>query len=197
MSDSAGQVGAKLGTAVQSATPAVAAALAGGQSWLRAVLVARGVEAGALDEVLQEVATHAVAGAGSLRDQKRVEPWLYRLAVVAALQHRRRVGRRRKLATRYADSGLAPCESVETDPLNWLAAEEEQEFVRRALRLLPRRDAEILLLKYTQDWSYRELAEKLGIRAAAAEGRLRRARERMRSQLAQLAPDLAEQARTY
>ena len=52
--------------------------------------------------------------------------------------------------------------------------------VRAALQRLPRRDAEILLLKYTEDWSYRELAAHLGVSESAVEARLHRARTRLR-----------------
>ena len=49
--------------------------------------------------------------------------------------------------------------------------------VRRSLACLPRRDAEILLLKYTENWSYRQLAEHLGLSTSAVEARLHRARQ--------------------
>ena len=41
---------------------------------------------------------------------------------------------------------------------------------------LPRRDAEILLLKYTENWSYHQIAAHLGIGHSAVEARLHRAR---------------------
>jgi RNA polymerase sigma-70 factor (ECF subfamily) len=74
----------------------------------------------------------------------------------------------------------------EPDPLDWLLAEERRERVRIALAQLPRRDAEILLLKYTEDWSYRQLAERLGASPSAIEARLHRARQRLRAELAAL-----------
>ena len=52
-------------------------------------------------------------------------------------------------------------------------------------RMLPR-DAEILLLKYTEDWSYRQLAARLGISENAVKARLHRARLRLRSELVNL-----------
>ena len=51
---------------------------------------------------------------------------------------------------------------------------------------LPRRDAEILLLKYTESWSYRRLAQHLGITESAVEARLHRARNRLRKELTAL-----------
>jgi RNA polymerase sigma factor (sigma-70 family) len=58
--------------------------------------------------------------------------------------------------------------------------------IRKAIKRLPRQDAEMLMLKYTEDWSYRELADHLGISHSAVESRLHRARKRMRDQLAAL-----------
>jgi RNA polymerase sigma-70 factor (ECF subfamily) len=69
--------------------------------------------------------------------------------------------------------------------------------VRQALDRLPRRDAEILLLKYTEDWSYRQVAEHLGLSTSAVEARLHRARRKMRRVLARLDPTLAAAARAY
>jgi len=74
----------------------------------------------------------------------------------------------------------------EADPLRWLLADERRELVRKALARLPRRDAEILSLKYSENWSYRELAERLGVSPAAMQARLHRARQRLRSELAAL-----------
>lgn len=174
-------------------TACIAEALAAHGRWLRTVLAARGVERGSLEEAVQEVSVQALRSANQLRDPARTAPWLYRIAVAQALQHRRRLGRRRKLVERFADSGAAPDEAVDADPLAWLLAEEQQQLVRRAIATLPKRDAEILLLKYTEDWSYRDLAKHLGASPSAVEARLHRARGRMRTALARLAPELAVQ----
>ena len=55
--------------------------------------------------------------------------------------------------------------------------------VREAMLRLPKRDAEILLLKYEEDWSYQALADHLGISHSAVEARLHRARQRLRDEL--------------
>ncbi|RIK83211.1 MAG: RNA polymerase subunit sigma-24 [Planctomycetota bacterium] len=180
---------------VPSGSLDLAAALAAHGRWLRTALAARGVEPPALDEVLQEVAAEAARSAERLKDRERIGPWLYRIAVVQALQYRRRTGRRRRLAERYAASGMAPQEATDRDSLAWLLAAETQQLVRRAIARLAPQDAEILLLKYTEDWSYRELAERLGMTTSAIEARLHRARGRLRSALVQVAPDLAPAGR--
>ena len=162
--------------------------LAEHQRWLVTVLLARGVEPSAAQDVFQEVSAAAIAAGDKLRDVAKLAPWLYRIAVTTALQYRRRRGREKKLVRRYADMEPRSARS-QPDPLDWILAKEQQQLVRQAIGGLPSRDAEILLLKYTEDWSYRELAEHLGLSVSAVEARLHRARAKMRNALANLAPD--------
>ncbi|TWT32482.1 ECF RNA polymerase sigma factor SigL [Posidoniimonas corsicana] len=168
------------------------AALAEHGPWLRTVVLARLGEAAAVPDVMQQVALAAAKRGGELRDPARVAPWLYRVAVTESLLHRRRQGRRRGLLKRFQRDVLhGENDPHQPDPLDWLLAAEQQALVRRALALLPRRDAEILLLKHTQDWTYRQLAEHLGVSEAAVDGRLQRARGRLRRALVTADPTLA------
>jgi RNA polymerase sigma-70 factor (ECF subfamily) len=155
--------------------------------WLRTVVVARLGEPQAADEVMQELALAVLRQSAPLADRSKLAPWLYRLAATQALLYRRQHGRRRKLRDRYADRFRPTDEtSSEADPLAWLLADERRRLIRVALGRLASRDAEILLLKYTEDWSYRELAEHLGISHSAVETRLHRARARLRCELTAL-----------
>ena len=169
------------------------AALALHGRWLRTVVIARVGDPWAVDDVLQELAVAAVKNGHQLRDPGSCGPWLYRLAVVTALQYRRRQGRGRKLVERFTQR-VPPTDTDrrELDPLDWLLADEEKALVRKALACLPRRDAEILLLKYTEDWTYKELAEHLGLSASAVEARLHRARQKMRHAIAHLDPAIVK-----
>jgi RNA polymerase sigma-70 factor (ECF subfamily) len=164
------------------------AALGQHERWLRTIVLARLREPQAVDEVMQEVALAAVRQAAPLADPAKVAPWLYQLAVRQSLLYRRKCGRRRRLVDRYAEQGDHEPRGSRSpaDPLGWLLAEERQALVRRALSQLPRRDAEILLLKYTENWSYHQIAAHLGIGHSAVEARLHRARARMRQELAAL-----------
>ena len=137
----------------------------------------------AVDEVLQEVSLAAV-GARAPVDPARVAGWLYRLAIRKTLLYRRSRGRQHKLAGRYArkvrdeGAGRRPTRSAgscSTSGRPWSA---------RRWAGSPARDAEILLLKYTENWSCRDLAEHLGQTEAAIESRLHRARRRLRDELA-------------
>jgi RNA polymerase sigma-70 factor (ECF subfamily) len=161
------------------------AALADHQRWLRTVVLARLGEPQGVDEVLQEVSLAAVRQKAPLNDRSKVAPWLYRLAVTQSLLYRRQHGRRRKLIDRFAQR-YHPTEHDhrEVDPLEWLVADERRRMVRTAMTRLAPRDAEILLLKYTEDWSYHELSARLGVSHSAVEARLHRARQRLRDELA-------------
>ncbi|MBN2023359.1 MAG: sigma-70 family RNA polymerase sigma factor [Pirellulales bacterium] len=163
------------------------AVLAEHDRWLRTIVYARLGEPESVNEVMQEVAMAAVRQRAPLADPSKVAPWLYRLAVTQSLLYRRRLGRRRKLTDRYAQRHQ-PVESDnrEIDPLGWLLAEERRVLIRRAVAELPKRDAEILLLKYTENWTYRQLAEHLGTSDSAVEARLHRARRKLRRALAAL-----------
>jgi RNA polymerase sigma-70 factor (ECF subfamily) len=169
------------------------AALARHERWLRTVVYARVGEPQAVDDVMQEVFLAAVRQRAPLADAGKLAPWLYQLAVTQSLLYRRKQGRRRRLAGNYAERVQAAGEPPrESDPLGWLLADERRKLVRRAIAHVPKKDAEILLLKYSEDWSYRELAEHLGISQAALQARLHRARRRLRSQLTALEPAEAE-----
>ncbi|NUQ61718.1 MAG: RNA polymerase sigma factor [Pirellulales bacterium] len=162
------------------------AALAKHDRWLRTIVYARVGEPQAVDDVMQELSLAAVRQKAPLADANKVAPWLYRLAVTQSLLYRRKQGRRRKLTDSYAEATRPTEASREDDPLEWLLADERRQLIRTAMSRIPNRDAEILLLKYTEDWSYQEIAERLGVSQSAVQARLHRARQRLRSELASL-----------
>jgi RNA polymerase sigma-70 factor, ECF subfamily len=164
------------------------AALAQHDRWLRTIAFARVREPQAVDEVMQEVALAAVRQSAPIADAGKVAPWLYRLTVRQALLYCRKCGRRRRLVNRFADESLHGDRgrSEPLDPLAWLIAQERRGMVRQAIARLPARDAEILLLKYTENWNYHQIAAQLGVSHAAVEARLHRARARLRQELAAL-----------
>jgi RNA polymerase sigma-70 factor (ECF subfamily) len=155
--------------------------------WLRTVVMARTGQAEAVDEVMQEVSLAVIEQRAPPLDYTKIAPWLYRVAVLQSLLYRRHRGRSRRLTDRYAQRFRPTEEDVRNvDGLDWLLADERCRTVRTALQRLPPRDAEILLLKYGQDWNYHQIAEHVGVGHSAVESRLHRARQRLRSELAAL-----------
>ena len=154
------------------------------QNWLRTVIAARVGETAAIDEVWQEVSLAAFLQKSPLQDPNKVAPWLYRVAVTQSLMYRRKMGRLRKMIDRYAER-KQPTEADQAakTPLEWMLSQERQELVRKALKQIPPKDREILMLKYIHNWSYKEIADKLSVTVPAIQARLHRARERLRQEV--------------
>lgn len=178
-----------IGPATTPGTINWSAILAEHGRWLRTVIRARIGGSQGVDEVLQEVSLAAVAQRAPISDPSRIGSWLYGLAVRQALLYRRAQGRRRKREDCYAKRSGSRTTSGSSDPLEWLVSTERDRLVRLAVDELSPKDRELLLLKYTEDWSYRELAERLGLSESAIEARLHRARARLRSKLERLLND--------
>jgi RNA polymerase sigma factor (sigma-70 family) len=165
------------------------ATLAVHEHWLRRVVASRLGEPQAVDEVMQDVALAAVAQRSPLHNPARAAVWLYRLAVRHVLIHRRKSGRQRSLVDRYAARRGPGAVDTAPSPLAWLVQDERQKLVQDALRRLPPRDAEILVLKHAEGFTARELADRLGVAVATVETRLHRARHRLRVELAELSTE--------
>ncbi len=151
--------------------------------WLRAVILARTGEPQCVDDVWQEVSLAALEQVAPLTDPSRVSAWLYRLAVVQAIRFRRQQARHRRKVERLAAKSNGHTWGA-GDPLTWLLSEERRDLVRRAMAQLSGKDAEILVLKYQQRWTYSRIAAVLEISESAVDARVFRARERLRNQLA-------------
>lgn len=151
--------------------------------WLRTVVASRVGERQAVDEVMQDLSLALCGSATPPSATANPAGWLYRLAVRKALLYRRSCGRRSKLVDRYATRTRDAGPGAAADPLAWLLLDERDALVRESLGLLPGRDREILLLKYTEGWSCRDLAARLGQTEAAIVARLHRARARLRTLL--------------
>ena len=171
--------------AVVPSTPLEALALYG--HWLKAVAVARLRTTDGADDVMQEVAAAAMRNWSTLQSPEKAKPWLYRLTVRAALMHRRSLGRARKRIAQAAEVQAIRHGRHDSlggpDPLEVLLSSERAAMLRRALQLMPTRDAELLIMKHVDDCSYKEIASRLGVTVPVVEMRLFRARQKMRSLL--------------
>lgn len=154
-------------------------------SWLRTVVRGRVGDWSAADDVLQNVSTAAVRGPNRPTDPRGVAPWLYRVAVRQSLMYRRGAARRRSLVNRLANMWSGD-RSSSVDPLDWLMGRERCEAVRDALTRLNPIDRDVFVLKHTENWTYQQLADRLGCTVHTIEHRLLKARNQMRKELAAL-----------
>ena len=158
------------------------------ESWLRTVLAVRVRERAVVDDLMQEVAVAVLNKRDELGSVERIEPWLYRVALRAALQQRRRAGRYRRHLERYHDQyGTRHTDSEE--PFQWLLRGELRQQVRTALQELRPGDRELLLFKHADGLTYQQIAARMGIAISTIEYRLMRARARLRKSLNQIPPE--------
>lgn len=112
-------------------------------------------------------------------DPDKVAPWLYRLAVRHTVNFYRKTNR---ITHAKPEADLEP--GTETcEPLDWIMQAEERQLFQNAFTQLPPADREILSLKYSENWSYQQMAEKLGATERNIEYRLLTARKRLRKLL--------------
>ncbi len=145
--------------------------------WLRRVLSGRIGNRHEVDDLMQEIALAVFRQKCLPTDPLSVAPWLYRLAVRQAINFHRKMGQKSN-AKPTAD---LDANSRESEPLEWMVSLEKSVAMRQAIDELPIRDREILMLKYTENWSYKQLAEHLGVKVKTVEYRLTKARQRLRA----------------
>jgi RNA polymerase sigma factor (sigma-70 family) len=154
------------------------------ESWLRTVVRSRVQESDAVEDIMQNIALALVRQRETLRDIAQRGAWLYQVAVRQVMMHRRTAGRRRNFENRLAQQA-GPVDSVssEYDPVASVLASEKQKSVRVAVQQLDELDRQVLMLKYVEGWTYRQLAEKLGVSEDTIEYRLLKSRKRLKALL--------------
>ncbi len=154
------------------------------QAWLRTTLQARLGCAHEVEEVMQEVAIAAATQSAKQQPVERVAPWLYRVALRQMMLFRRKAGRRKRLIENAARlSPETDSHSRTREPLEWLISLERQKEVQSAMSQMSERDRQLLMLKYVDGLSYREIAQRIGVTASSVQSRLHRARALLRERL--------------
>lgn len=154
------------------------------QGWLRKILRCR-VKPAVVDDCLQEIGLAIAKQSNRPVDPEKVPAWLYRLAVRHAINVHRRNGRQQNLMNGFKETRPDQSE-LTTEPLDWLVKFEQQSLVRQALDGLRPQEKEILILKYTENWSYKQLAKHLGTSTTTVEYRLVKAKKNLRRLLIDL-----------
>lgn len=165
--------------------------LAENHRWLETVVRSRLGDAHVAEDIMQELAIAVMRQPNRPTDASKVAPWLYRIALRKVINHRRFQGRQRRLMEGFGR--VCEVRSGENNPTaeHWLMDQESVHNVRSALERINMADRQMLLLKYSEGWSYRQLADHLGVSIKTVEYRLFRARESLREQLAQEDPGLS------
>ncbi len=152
------------------------------ESWLRTVVRSRVGEPEAVEDIMQNIALALVRQKDKLSEINKVGSWLYQVAVRQVLMYRRTRGRRRRFEDGLLEKSAAgQVETLEvTGPVDRVLAAEQQQQVRDAMQEMHELDRQILMLKYSENWTYRELSEHLGVGEDTVEYRLSKARKQLR-----------------
>ena len=161
------------------------------KSWLMSVLRSRINNPHVVDDLYQEVSLAVLRQSSRPTDPEKVAPWLYRLAVRHAINFHRKTGRQKRLQESMQNKVMVE-QPTTHDALDWLIKTEQQTLVSRSLKKLRPQDREILILKYTEHWTYQQLADHLGASTNTIEYRLIRAKKQLRRLLCETQTDQLE-----
>ena len=132
------------------------------------------------EDVVQEAFLQVHSSADAFDPERRFKPWLFTIAANKARDHLRKLSRRREVpfdafigneneaGQRFLD--LLSGEDVLPD--EDLASEEKRGFVRGIVEQMPTRFSEVLVLAYFHRFSYKEIAEIVGIPLGTVKSRL-------------------------
>jgi RNA polymerase sigma-70 factor, ECF subfamily len=136
-------------------------------------------------DVVQEAFLSAYQSLEGFKGDARFFTWLYRIAVNAAISHRRK--RRVVLSidpARHDDGGLDPLDgSLLSQPGVALERAEDEAKLHRAIKRLSPEHRAVLVLKDIEDQKYEAIAEILEVPIGTVRSRLHRARLELRGLL--------------
>ncbi len=150
------------------------------EGWVRSVLFSVFGQQDVVDDVAQIVWTSVWRRIGELRETGSWRSWLYRLARNAALD----VGRERTRQRKRHEAAREHNEPGETvDAASGAIDGERRGEILRAIQALPEIYREPFVLRHMNDWSYRRIADVMGLPVDTVETRLVRARRLLRDAL--------------
>ncbi|MDP6718786.1 MAG: RNA polymerase sigma factor [Pirellulaceae bacterium] len=154
------------------------------RGWMYDVARARVEDSHAVDDVMQDVSLAVIRQNGHPVDRRKVRSWLYQIVVRRTADHMRRKYGHRKLVEGYAsEQGDGHDDPAAKPGADWVMAKEQTASLKIALSRLPDDEREMMTLKYTDNWSYRRLAERFGVSERVIEYRLVRAKQQLRTEL--------------
>lgn len=145
---------------------------------LRLFILKRVADEDAAQDILQEVYLKIHSNIQTLRDETKIQSWLYQIARNAIIDHYRKqrtIGELTEMLAFSIDLG-------ENDEDHGSISELYQS-IESMINHLPHKYREALVLTEYQGLSQKEMAERLGISLAAAKSRVRRAKAKLRDSL--------------
>jgi RNA polymerase sigma-70 factor (ECF subfamily) len=140
------------------------------------------------EDVAQEAFLRAYRAIGRFERGRPFGPWVVRIAANLAINHRRSPRAREQ----ELPEGHAETAATDAGPLAQLLDREATAVLDQAVGRLPAEQRAVFVLRVSENLSYQEIAETLGLSPGTVMSRLSRARDKVR---AALAPYLARSGR--
>jgi RNA polymerase sigma-70 factor (ECF subfamily) len=146
----------------------------------RFVSVATGAGRSDIEDLVQETLLEAWRGRDRFRGDSAIETW-----VLAIAKNRVRLRHRERAVEGAPERALRAIAALETDlvPADVAQSEEMNRRVRRALEEIGEPYAEVLVRRYYEGLSIREIAGRTGESEKAIESRLHRAKDAFRERM--------------
>lgn len=141
------------------------------------------------EDVVQETWLAAIKSAKKFKGNSQPYTWLCGIAWHKIRDHQRRHYRdKAKLYRPSIDSGIPELQLIDSGPLpiEIIEKEETKEVVRMALSSLPGHYQQVLILKYVEDMSAKEVGQSLGKSKKSVESMLDRARVALKDKIIDL-----------
>jgi len=152
------------------------------QGLVLALIAARVRGRNDVEDLAQEVFLRAWKRLPELREPRKFAGWLARIAVNAALDHRRRAAVRPRTGSLGEDGAAEPA-AGDAPADRGLLLREDFARVLEALGTLDARSQAAVVLRYREGLAVKEVAERLGDSPAAVAMRLTRALRALRERL--------------
>jgi RNA polymerase sigma-70 factor (ECF subfamily) len=155
------------------------------------------------EEITQDTFIRAHRGLNRFRGDSSLATWLYRIAVNLARNRYWYFFRRRRQDSLSLDCALGEenagtfsdlVADVAQDPAQEAATGEFSNLINNCMAQLDARHREILTLRNVLNRSYEEIAATLGINVGTVKSRIARARENLRTLLAEACPEFSPES---
>ena len=133
---------------------------------------------GGAEDAAQEGFVRAYRSLHRFDTRRPFRPWLARIVANVAKNRVRSEQRHLQLALREPGTGTAPVVAADA-----AIAAERRAVLADALGRLPERDRLVLVYRWFEDMTEREIADALGVRPGTVKSRLSRAMARLRTEL--------------
>lgn len=134
------------------------------------------------EEIAQTVFLKTWRRLKTFRGEASLSTWLYRLTRNACTDHLRQ-NRKRSGDRSLEDPDLAPLANQAPMPQEIMEQRELQQALMDAMEKLPEESRTVLLLREVEGFTYREIAQDLGLSEGTVKSRLSRARRALRKNL--------------